>query len=86
MEFPGGFAPEEFAAELVEAGFGVDADEFDPGHFGEVFEVFHGEGLAEAGVVGTAGVDPGRGGDFETGFGEPNGAGDGEFGQGGGRA
>ena len=79
----GGFFPEELAAKFVDLCFGVDADHFKSGDLGEVLEVVDGEGLAEAGVVGTARVDPGRaGGDFQAWFGEPDGAGYGEVGEG----
>jgi hypothetical protein len=43
------FTPDEFAAQFVKAGVGVDADHFDAGDFGEIFEVSDGKRLAEAG-------------------------------------
>jgi hypothetical protein len=79
IEFVGGVAPEELATEFVKTCFGGDADELDLRDLGEVFEVLKGEGLAEAGVVGAAGVDPGGGGNLQVGSGDPDGSGYGEL-------
>src|SRR6185437_4770927 len=50
--------------------------------FGEVLDVFGGERLAEACVVRAASVNPCGGGDFQIGAADPDGAGDGQLGQG----
>ncbi|MFM1944672.1 MAG: hypothetical protein RI897_3654 [Verrucomicrobiota bacterium] len=78
----GGFIPAQFVFEVTDAAVLVDEQVFDAGYFGEVVEVFRGEGLTEAGVVGAAGVDPAGSGGGEIGVGIPEGAGYGEFGQG----
>ena len=76
-------APDEFAAQLVKARVGVDTHHFDAGYFGEVFEVFDGEGLAEAGVMRSACINPRRAGVLEIRTALPHGLGDGQFGHGG---
>jgi hypothetical protein len=67
--------------ELRDACSSVDADELDAGDLGEVFEMLHGEGLAEAGVVCTTGVDPSCCSDLEREPGKPDSAGYGQLGE-----
>jgi hypothetical protein len=52
----------------------VDHHKLDPGHFGEIAQVFGHDGIAEGGVVRPAGVNPGRRGGLKVRARRPQGA------------
>jgi len=67
--------------EIFDAGILVNDKELKPGDLGEVAQVPGGHGIAEAGVVRPAGIDPGRGGDLQVGARQPQGVRHRQFGQ-----
>jgi len=80
---PGGsnFVVAQVLLEIAEVGVRVDDGGFQADDLGEIFHVLRRDALAEAGVVGSAGVDPGGATGLEVGLVLPHGAGDGELGQ-----
>ena len=54
---------------------GINEGQFNAGDAGQIFQVFRGYRITEAGVVGASGVDPGRAGGLEIGQAFPERAG-----------
>src|SRR5271157_3597763 len=74
--------PAQLLAELGEVGLSVDEEALNSGDAGELFEVARGHRVAEARVVGPAGVDPRGGGHLQAGTRNPERPRDRQFWQG----
>src|SRR5438105_4315269 len=70
----------QLGLKVAEVGFGVDHDQLEVEHLGEVLHVLSGDTVGIAGVVGAAGIDPGGAAGLEVGLVLPHSTGDGELG------